>query len=89
MVLPRKLRATSGEDHLRNLAREQLSFELQNVANSETWRAIGGGREQHCIRFDRSDIEPQISDFESNIVTARGGSSKGTAGLQPSQIHQL
>ena len=45
---------------------------LHNLASNskETWRAIGGGREQHCIRFDRSNIEPQISDFESNIVTA-------------------
>ena len=45
---------------------------VSNLASNseETWRAIGGGREQHCIRFDRSDIEPQISDFESNIVTA-------------------
>ena len=43
----------------------QLSFELRrNVASHWRWR------EQHCIRFDRLDIEPQISDFESNIVTA-------------------
>ena len=45
---------------------------MSNLASNskETWRAIGGGREQHCIRFDRSDIEPRTSDFETNIVTA-------------------
>ena len=36
--ITQKLRATSGEDHLGNLAREQLSFELQrNVASHWRW----------------------------------------------------
>ena len=36
--ITQKLRATSGEDHLRNLARQQLSFELQrNMASHWRW----------------------------------------------------
>ena len=36
--ITQKLRATSGEDHLRNLARELLSFELRrNVASHWRW----------------------------------------------------
>ena len=36
--ITQKLSATSGEDHLRNLAREQLSFELQrNLASHWRW----------------------------------------------------
>ena len=54
------------------LTREGPTSRVSDLASNseETWRAIGGGREQHCIRFDRSDIETQISDFESSIVTA-------------------